>query len=242
MSTLRHPDAAGPAPSPVFFPCCVGIFPGRPSTAGGEKHVDKHHCRERATRASRGRAGAVPGRRAQRASRDRDRRAGGGLGVGVGGIVAFVGPLFDYSGDGSGAWQWNLPHAVLALLPGVAGVLLGLFVVAQSRGDTVGRGRLSVAAAGMLLMVCGAWFAVGPLAWPVISHGTAYFVGGTHLRVLAYEVGYSIGTGLVLVACGAFVDGWASRHRPGATAVGAPVASTEAPVAEPMAGRVEAGI
>ena len=93
-----------------------------------------------------------------------------------GGIVAFVGPLFDYSGDGSGAWQWNLPHTVLALLPGVAGVLLGLFVMAQSRGVTVGRGRLSLAAAGMLLMVCGAWFAVGPLAWPVISNGTAYFV------------------------------------------------------------------
>ncbi len=98
-----------------------------------------------------------------------------------GGIVAFVGPLFNYSGDGSGAWQWNLPHAVLALLPGVAGVFLGLFVMAQARGVTVGRGRLSLAAAGMLLLVCGAWFAVGPLAWPVISHGSAYFVGGTHL-------------------------------------------------------------
>ena len=177
----------------------------------------------------------------------------GGLGIGTAGLVAilvsawggiapFVGPLFDYGGEGSGAWQWNLPHAVLALLPGVVGVLLGLFVMAQSRGVAVGRGRLSLAAAGMLLMVCGAWFAIGPLAWPVIWNGPAYFVVGTHLRLLEYEVGYSIGTGLVLVACGAFVDGWTSRRQARTTAVDAPAASSEAPRAELMAREVESGI
>ena len=136
-----------------------------------------------------------------------------------GGIVPYVGPLFDYSGDGSGSWHWNLAHAVLALAPGILGVLLGLFVVAESRGVVVGKGRLSLATAGILLMVCGAWFAIGPLAWPVINNGSGYFAASTHLRVLAYEVGYSIGTGLILVICGAFVDGWASRHQTKATAV-----------------------
>jgi hypothetical protein len=142
-----------------------------------------------------------------------------------GGIVPYVGPLFNYSGDGSGSWHWNLAHAVLALAPGVFGVLLGLFVIAESRGVVVGKGRLSLAAAGTLLMVCGAWFAIGPLAWPVINNGSEYFVASTHLRVLAYEVGYSIGTGLILVICGAFVDGWASRHQPRATSVTAPAAA-----------------
>ena len=59
-------------------------------------------------------------------------------------------------------------------------------------------------------MVCGAWFAVDPVAWPVVFNGSGYFIASTHLRVLAYEVGYSIGTGLVLVVCGAFVDGFAT--------------------------------
>ena len=136
-----------------------------------------------------------------------------------GGIVPYIGPLFSFSGDGSGSWHWSMAHAVLALVPGALGVLLGLFVVAESRGVTVGRGRLSLATAGVLLMACGAWFAIGPLAWPVISSGSTYFVAGTHLRILAYEVGYSIGTGIVLVICGAFVDGWASRHRTKATVV-----------------------
>lgn len=152
-----------------------------------------------------------------------------------GGIVPYVGPLFDYSGDGSGSWHWNLAHAVLALAPGILGVLLGLFVIAESRGVVVGRGRLSLATAGTLLMICGAWFAIGPLAWPVLSNGSGYFVASTHLRVLAYEVGYSIGTGLILVICGAFVDGWASRHQPKATAV------TPSP-ADSASGPIQSGI
>jgi hypothetical protein len=154
-----------------------------------------------------------------------------------GGVVPYVGPVFNYSGDGAGSWHWNMAHSVLSLVPGVAGVLLGLFVLAESRGIVVGRGRLSLATAGTLLMVCGAWFAVGPLAWPVLSNGSNYFVASTHLRVLTYEVGYSIGVGLILVVCGAFVDGWASRHQPRASAM------TEVPAsADPVSGPIESGI
>jgi hypothetical protein len=178
----------------------------------------------------------------------RTRQHLGRLGIGVagavallasvwGGVVPYVGPLFNYSADGSGAWQWNLAHSVLALLPGAAGALLGLFVIAESRGITVRHGRMSLATAGILLMVCGAWFAIGPLAWPVLSSGGTYFVAGSHLRILAYEVGYSIGTGIVLVVCGAFIDGRASRHQRRAGE-----ASAAAPVAQPMSGRVEGGI
>jgi hypothetical protein len=143
-------------------------------------------------------------------------------------------PLFNYSADGSVAWRWNLAHSVLALVPGAAGALLGLFVIAESRGITVRHGWMSLATAGALLMVCGAWFAIGPVTWPVLSSGSSYFVAGSHLRVLAYEVGYSIGTGIVLLVCGAFIDGWASRHR---RRVG------EAPaITQPISGRVEGGI
>ncbi len=154
-----------------------------------------------------------------------------------GGIVPFVGPLFNFSGDGSGSWHWNLAHAVLAVAPGALGVLLGLFVIAESRGIVVGKGRLSLATAGTLLMVCGAWFAIGPLAWPVLSNSGTYFAASSHLRLLAYEVGYSIGVGLVLVVCGAFVDGWASRHQPKATAV-----VTEPAAGQTATGPVESGI
>jgi hypothetical protein len=136
-----------------------------------------------------------------------------------GGIVPYVGPIFGYSGDGSSSWYWNTPHAVLALIPGALGMFLGFVVLAEARGVRVGRGRITLASAGTLLMVVGAWFAIGPIAWPVLASTGPYFVSGTHLRVLAYEIGYSIGTGIVLVVCGAFVDGWAARHQPKLTAV-----------------------
>ena len=154
-----------------------------------------------------------------------------------GGIVPYVGPIFGYSGDGSGAWHWSLPHGVLALAPGAVGVLLGLFLIAESRGIVVGRGRVSLATASTLLMLCGAWFAIGPLAWPVISSGGSYFVASTHLRVLSYELGYSIGTGLVLVACGAFADGCASRHQPRTTLLRDASSTSEA-----VSGPIESGI
>lgn len=152
-----------------------------------------------------------------------------------GGIVPYVGPLFGFSADGAGSWHWSLAHSLLFLVPGAVGVLLGLFVIAESRGVAIGKGRLSLAMAGTLLILCGAWFAIGTYAWPVLRNSGAYFNSASHLRFLTYELGYSVGVGLVLVMCGAFVAGWASRHSPNSAVVAdaAPVAD---PVAEPEAG------
>jgi len=148
-----------------------------------------------------------------------------------GGIVPYVGPIFGFSGDGSASWTWNLAHSLLALIPGAAGVLLGLFVMGAARRTTVARGRLSLGTAGVLLMACGAWFAIGPLAWPVLYHGDYFVRSASPLRFLAYDVGYAIGTGLILVGCGGFVSGWAWRHRgPAATAARESTRTDAAPV------------
>jgi hypothetical protein len=140
-----------------------------------------------------------------------------------GGIVPFVGPSFGFSADGSSSWQWNLPHALLALVPGAVGVCLGMFVMARSHSVDVGRGRFTLGAAGMILMLCGAWFALGPWIWPVVSSSSHYFVPASGLRLLEYVLGYSIGVGLIIAACGGYVDGWASRFD--RRALTAPVAS-----------------
>jgi hypothetical protein len=152
-----------------------------------------------------------------------------------GGIVPYVGPTFGFSADGSGSWYWNLAHSLLALVPGVVGILLGLFVIAESRGVTVGRGRLSLAMAGTLLILCGAWFAIGPYAWPVLTNSGTYVTASTHMRVLTYELGYSVGVGLVLVMCGAFVAGWASRHSPSSAVVPESAPAAASPAAAPPA-------
>ncbi len=131
-----------------------------------------------------------------------------------GGIIPYVGPLFGFSADGAGSWEWSLSHAVLNLVPGAIGFLIGLLILGETRGVVVGRGRVSLAMAGSIAVVCAAWFVVGPLAWPVITHNGAYFVTSVSpLRDLENQVGYSLGTGLILGACGAFTMGWAARHQ-----------------------------
>jgi hypothetical protein len=130
-----------------------------------------------------------------------------------GGIVPFVGPSFGYNADGTGSWHWSLTHVVVALVPGAIGVLIGLMVLAGSRGLAPGRGRMSLAGAGMIVLACGAWFAVAPWAWPVIQSSTPYFVGASPLHTLANIAGYALGPGLIAAACGAFFIGWASRHQ-----------------------------
>jgi hypothetical protein len=120
-----------------------------------------------------------------------------------GGIVPFVGPIFGFSADGSSSWTWNLAHALLFLAPGATAVIAGLLIIAKGRSPR----RRSLVFCGLIAAAAGAWFVVGPLAWPVLE-GTAYFhSGASALRELAYWIGYSLGTGGLLVALGSFVLG-----------------------------------
>lgn len=128
-----------------------------------------------------------------------------------GGIVPYVGPLFGYSADGSAAWHWNLAHALLALAPGGAGVVAGLAMIAAAGRVRFGLGRATLAAAGLLAGLSGAWFLLGPPAWPVLE--STYLLPASPLRFLEHVVGYSLGPGIVLGAVGSYALGWAVRHR-----------------------------
>ncbi len=166
-------------------------------------------------------AGAPPVRSARRARTGRS-VPGGLIVVGVvialvaawGGIVAYVGPTFGFSGDGSAAWRWTSSHLFLALLPGILGLVAGLLLICVAPLTAEGRGRVDLVLLGGATVIAGAWFAVGPWAWPVLRSVGPYFVVATPFRVLTFELGYALGPGLVLMACGGFVIGWAARHRP----------------------------
>jgi hypothetical protein len=121
-----------------------------------------------------------------------------------GGIVPYVGPLFGFSGDGSGAWRWTFSHALLNLAPGAVALAFGLLIMVACRSLA---GRPVLALAGLVVAVCGAWFIIGPLAWPVMRSGAAYFVGARPLRELAFWIGYSLGPGSLLIGLGAFAIG-----------------------------------
>jgi hypothetical protein len=157
-----------------------------------------------------------------------------------GGIVPYVGPAFGFSADGFGSWHWNLAHAVLALIPGAIGCLFALSLMGRTAAGATMR-RVGLTGGGLLAVASGAWFVIGPLAWPVLVNGGHYFLSASPLRELEYQVGYALGPGLIVAACGAFAIGWAARHdRPlsGADAIGpkgaavpqTPVTAADVPV------------
>jgi hypothetical protein len=129
-----------------------------------------------------------------------------------GGIIPYLGPTFGYSADGAQSWSWNLTHTVLALAPGALGILVAFSFLAPLSATGVARRRAGLTGAGLVAVVCGAWFVIGPLAWPIVHNVGPYFVTANPLRGLANQVGYSFGPGLILAACGAFAMGWAVRH------------------------------
>jgi hypothetical protein len=145
-----------------------------------------------------------------------------------GALIPFVEPLFGYHVTGTPSWHWNAAHTLLAVVPGAAGIAMGFVILWRAGQVRVGRGRGGLVVAGLITMLCGAWFIVGPTAWPVISTHGAYFSSIAPLRSLLYQVGYAIGTGVILAVCGGYVLAWASRPQFRASA---PAASSNAPSA-----------
>jgi hypothetical protein len=87
--------------------------------------------------------------------------------------------------------------------------------------------RFLLAFGGLLAAVCGAWFVIGPLAWPALR-GPAFFTGASPLRELEYWIGYSLGPGGLLLALGAFILGRPRSWRGVAAAASAPGAASAA--------------
>ncbi len=139
-----------------------------------------------------------------------------------GGIVPFIGKLIGADADGTVSWYWSLPHALLWLAPGAAACLAAAVMLGAMPRAMVGLGRLGAVGAGFLAMLAGAWFVIGPEAWPVLMRSAGVFVPAGPLTMLARQVGYSFGPGMLLLVFGAMAMamGMAGRtRRPTAPAV-----------------------
>jgi hypothetical protein len=130
-----------------------------------------------------------------------------------GAVIPFVEPIFGFHATGTPSFHWNAAHALLAVVPGVIGVAMGFVVLWAASQVAVGRGRVALVCAGLITILSGAWFIIGPRAWPVITTHGVYFAPASPLRGLLYEIGYALGTGVILIVCGGYVVGWASRQQ-----------------------------
>jgi hypothetical protein len=151
-----------------------------------------------------------------------------------GAIIPFVGPTFGFRPNGLSAWVWNLPHAVLGLLPGAVAFAAAIMILVRLPLLRRGLGLAGIGLAGALAVLAGAWFVVGPVAAPAVI-GSSYYLPASPFRTVVDELGSALGPGLIIVACGAFAIGWSLRQRrvraryatvvtggPGAAVIGAP--------------------
>lgn len=118
-----------------------------------------------------------------------------------GGVVAFVGPTFDFEiGSTTRAWVWTQSHWTLHLTPAIVGIVGGLLIMFSA-------GRGGRVAGALLALLSGVWFVIGPTLEPLwqnggtTTSGTDGVTGSQTVRVLE-GIGYHYGTGVVLMLLG----------------------------------------
>jgi hypothetical protein len=151
------------------------------------------------------------------------------LGVWVA-IIPYVGPTFSFGATGTPAWRWNLLHSLLWLAPGAVAIVCGLTIIAQVPSLRNGRGGRGARWVGFLTFLCGAWLAIGPLAWGVMERG-AVFRGGSPWHVFLTRLAYSYGPAAILAMLGGMAMGLVvGRRLTGLAMTGAfPAASSSIP-------------
>ena len=120
-------------------------------------------------------------------------------------IVPFVGPTFGFSADGTSSWTWNELHALTSLLPGAVGVVAAMMILVEARRPVGQQSATALAGAGFVLLLCGAWLAVAPVAWPVMVG--SYFQAASPSLTLAYWMAYASGPGVLIASYAGFAMG-----------------------------------
>ena len=122
--------------------------------------------------------------------------------VGIWGAIAgYIGPYFGYHPTAGTAWTWSAQNGLLHLAPGAVAVLAGMLILSAgpARG---GARRLTVAVPALLLLAAGAWFVIGPVAWPMFGTGAAFAAAGRAGTRLLDQAGSSLAPGLALAMFG----------------------------------------
>jgi hypothetical protein len=128
-----------------------------------------------------------------------------------GALVPFIGPYFDFAFTPDKTWAYTSGRLYLSIVPGGAAFLGGLIVLAtRSRGAGV--------FGGLLAAVGGAWFVAGAgilntvMTNNSITPGTpvpsvSSMISSPATWVFLEEIGFFVGTGILIVFFGALAMG-----------------------------------
>jgi hypothetical protein len=118
------------------------------------------------------------------------------------GLIAFVGPYFDFQIGTTDTWDWSANRLYLEVLPAAAAVLGGLMLIGAVT-------RASASLGGWLALAAGAWFLIGPtmsMLWENGNLGTGAAIGDTGTRVGEW-IGFFYGPGALITALAAYALG-----------------------------------
>ncbi|HET6874181.1 MAG TPA: hypothetical protein VFH70_05345 [Acidimicrobiales bacterium] len=118
-----------------------------------------------------------------------------------GAICVYIGPYFDFRPVASDAWSATFQAGLLHLLPGLVGAAAGLMLLVMGPARRAVPGRTLILPAA-LLVAAGAWFVIGPSAWPVFESGTAFMPTYHAGRDLLNAACSSYAPGLLLMLAG----------------------------------------
>lgn len=118
-----------------------------------------------------------------------------------GALAGYVGPYFGFRPVAAHVWAGGWANGLLHLLPGAVAAAAGLMLMAMGPARRSVRGGAFVLPA-LLLLAAGAWFVIGPAAWPTFRTGAPFQTAVTATRNLLNIAGASYAPGLVLVMLG----------------------------------------
>jgi hypothetical protein len=118
-----------------------------------------------------------------------------------GAIDVYIGPYFGFRPVAGQAWVGNLQNGLLHLAPGAVAAAAGLMLMMMGPARRTVRGGAFLLPAVMLL-AAGAWFVIGPVAWPTFEHGPAFVTAVSPMRNLLNVACSSFAVGLLLVCFG----------------------------------------
>jgi hypothetical protein len=120
------------------------------------------------------------------------------------GLIAFVGPYFDYAMHSDQTWQWFADRFWLEVLPAAATVVGGFMLMR-------GRTRASNSLGAMIALAGGLWFLVGPTVSMLWNHG-AITIGppiAAHTLTRTLEwLGFFYGIGALITLFSAYALGF----------------------------------
>ena len=149
-------------------------------------------------------------------------------------ICAVPRPGHPLRGNGHSGLEMDAASLPPLARTGGGRILCGLLTLAKVPSLRNGRGGGSAGLAGFLVVLCGAWLAIGPLAWPLLESG-GVFTGGSVWHDFLTRLGYSYGPAVILAMLGGMATGLSvGRRLTGLAMTGsAPVAWARSPPPRP---------